>query len=344
MALLSSTVTGPSKPPYVVPTLGEIYSVPSNGLKVVSTFSGCGGSCLGFKMDGYRVLWANEFVPHAAMTYEINHRGVPLDRRDIREVTTSDVRDVIGDQEIDVFEGSPPCSSFSEAGAKDKGWGKEIKYSSGRQRSDDLFYEYARLVEGLRPKVFIAENTSGLIKGVAKGYFKQILAHLKSLDYEVEAKLLDAQWLGVPQRRERVFFIGVRKDLGKMPMWPKPFPYRYVLADVLPYVRSFHRPGLNSKGIPRAWHVAAEEPMNALTTHAIRQSKKGWFSSNGFIELHTGEKRRITLDELRLVSSFPNDFELTGNKYQAWERIARAVPPRVAYALAKTIREEILNG
>lgn len=110
-----------NKPPYRVPLMDEINALPWNGLNVVSTFSGCGGSCLGFKMAGYRVLWANEFIPAAQETYRANHPTTYLSTQDIRTVKASDIRAVIGDIEIDVLEGSPPCASFSTAGKREKG-------------------------------------------------------------------------------------------------------------------------------------------------------------------------------------------------------------------------------
>jgi DNA (cytosine-5)-methyltransferase 1 len=140
--------------------------------------------------------------------------------------------------ELDLLDGSPPCQAFSTAGTRAKQWGKENKHSDGTtQRSDDLFFQYARLLKGLKPKVFIAENVSGLVKGVAKGYFKDILRELKACGYVVEAKLLDAQWLGVPQQRQRVFFVGVRNDLAKKhglkPAFPNPLPYRYTVFEAI---------------------------------------------------------------------------------------------------------------
>jgi DNA (cytosine-5)-methyltransferase 1 len=146
----------------------EIAAVPWNGLKVVSTFSGCGGSCLGFRMAGYRVVWANEFIPAAAETYRANHPNTLLSTEDIRKVRPGAILEATGFKvgELDAMEGSPPCASFSTAGKREKHWGKAKKYSDTVQRVDDLFFEYVRLIEGLKPKVFVAENVSGLVKGV----------------------------------------------------------------------------------------------------------------------------------------------------------------------------------
>lgn len=227
-----------NKPPYRVPSMAEIATIPPNGYSAISTFSGCGGSSLGYKMAGFKVLWANEFIPAAQETYRANHPGTILDTRDIRKVQAQDILDAIGMQsgELDVFDGSPPCASFSTAGKREAGWGKVKAYSDTKQRTDDLFFEYVRLIEGVKPKVFVAENVSGLVKGTAKGYFLEILAALKGAGYRVSAKLLDAQWLGVPQMRQRIIFIGVREDLKAQPAHPKPLPYRYSVRDALPWI------------------------------------------------------------------------------------------------------------
>ncbi len=227
------------KPPYVVPSMADIArSKGSNGYRAVSTFSGCGGSCLGLEMAGFEILMASEFVEAARDTYRANHPGVFVDDRDIRTVTADDILEQVSLAvgELDLLEGSPPCASFSTAGKRAKGWGEVKKYSETKQQADDLFFEYARLVDGLQPKVFIAENVSGLVKGVAKGYFKMILRELKDCGYRVEAKLLDAKWLGVPQSRQRLIFMGVRNDLGVRPEWPDPLPYWYSIRDACPWI------------------------------------------------------------------------------------------------------------
>ena len=227
-----------NKPPYRVPSMQEIHTTEWNGYNVISTFSGCGGSSLGYKMAGYRVLWANEFIPAAQETYRANHPNIILDTRDIREVSADSILNAIGMQpgELDVFDGSPPCASFSTSGKREQGWGKVKKYSDTEQRVDDLFFEYARIVKGVQPKVFVAENVSGLVKGTAKGYFLEILAALKDCGYNVQARLLDAQWLGVPQTRQRLIFVGVRNDLHLAPAYPKPLGYRYSVRDALPHI------------------------------------------------------------------------------------------------------------
>ena len=111
--------------------MAEIAALPWNGYSAVSTFSGCGGSSLGYKMAGFRVLWASEFIPAAQDTYRANHPATILDTRDIRNVQASDILDAIGMKpgELDLFDGSPPCASFSTAGKREAGWGKVKAYS-----------------------------------------------------------------------------------------------------------------------------------------------------------------------------------------------------------------------
>lgn len=229
-----------TKPPYRVPSMAEINALPWNGFTAISTFSGCGGSSLGYRMAGFRVLWASEFIPAARDSYNANKGPhTILDGRDIRQVQPQDILDAVGLRvgELDLMDGSPPCAAFSTAGKREAGWNKVKAYSDTKQRVDDLFDEFIRLVGGLQPRVFIAENVYGLVKGTAKGYFLEVLAAFKACGYRVEAKLLDAQWLGVPQQRQRLIFQGVRTDLGLAPTWPKPLAYRYSVRDALPNIR-----------------------------------------------------------------------------------------------------------
>ena len=245
----------------------EIAAIPDNGYRVASTFSGCGGSSLGYRMAGYRVVWANEFIGPAQAVYRANFPDTPLDIRDIRLVKAAEILDATGLQvgELDLLDGSPPCASFSMAGKRHKGWGEVKNYSAGRkQRTEDLFFEYARLVDGLQPRVFVAENVSGLVKGAGKGYFLDILAALKAAGYRVRAQLLDAQWLGVPQARQRLIFVGTRLDLATDPAFPAPRSYRYSVRDALPWIGAVEcANGFNG-------HAMAPSSQPAATVQASR--------------------------------------------------------------------------
>tara|TARA_R110002167_G_C12664110_1_gene650205 strand:+ start:470 stop:1813 length:1344 start_codon:yes stop_codon:yes gene_type:complete len=241
------------KPSYRVPTMAEIVRIPFNGIKVASTFSGAGGSCTGYRMAGCRVVWANEFVPAAQESYRANASpNCILDGRDIREVQADDILKAskLERGELDIFDGSPPCQAFSTAGRREKGWGDKKKYEGGaEQKNEELFFEYVRLLDGIQPKAFIAENVSGLVKGTAKGFFLEILQRLKDCGYQVECRVLDAAWLGVPQHRRRAIFVGVRDDLNAVPVFPKPLAYQYTVRDALPWLSKVSMRNFSDKNI-----------------------------------------------------------------------------------------------
>ena len=242
------------KPPYRVPTVEEIKARPKHGLTLVSTFSGCGGSSLGFRMDGWNVLYASEFIEAARDSYLANFPDTFVDPRDIRDVTAESIlaRIGIGVGEVDVLEGSPPCSAFSTAGKREEGWGKVKKYSDSEQRVDDLFFEFARIVEGVQPKVFVAENVPGLLIGGARSIMHQIMARMRDAGYVVTGRVLNAADFGVPQRRRRLIFMGVRRDLadgGMRPAFPRAFGYQYVMKDAIPALMRAHHDTSGAWGV-----------------------------------------------------------------------------------------------
>jgi len=359
--------------------MSEVAALPWNGFNAISTFSGCGGSSLGYKMAGFRVLWASEFIPAAQETYRANHPKTILDTRDIRQVKAEEILAAIGMKpgELDLLDGSPPCASFSTAGAREAGWGKVKKYSDTTQRTDDLFFEFVRLVKGIQPKVFVAENVSGLVKGTAKGYFLEILAALKASGYRVTCRVLDAQWLGVPQQRQRTIFVGVRDDLNIDPVHPKPLAYRYSVRDALPWIVSvegangFNGHAYQSSTIQasRPLNVEAETDISRYAIGAEWDKLKIGEGSGKYLNLkrtridgashcisamggesagvasvcHPTEKRKFTIAELRRICAFPDDFILCGSYAQQWERLGRAVPPVMMSHVAATIRDRILS-
>jgi DNA (cytosine-5)-methyltransferase 1 len=331
----------------------EIKKLPHNGYNVISTFSGCGGSSLGYKMAGYKVLWANEFIPAAQEVYKINHPDTILDTRDIRTVSGSDILEAINMRpgELDLFDGSPPCASFSTAGKREDGWGKVKKYSDTVQRTDDLFYEYVRLITEIQPKVFVAENVSGLVKGSAKGYFLDILSALKSAGYRVSCKLLNSQWLGVPQARQRTIFIGVREDINIAPIHPDPFDYFYSINDAIDLSDEHPDMDISAFAIGKEWHkmkigstsdkyFSLVRPLPSLPCPTITATVGNMGAAS---VVHPTQCRNFSISELKRLSSFPDDFVLVGSYQQQAERIGRAVPPVMMKQIARTIDDYILS-
>jgi len=326
-----------TKPPYRVPLVSETAAAPRNGLNVASTFAGGGGSSYGYELAGYTVLWANEVVPAARDTYRANHPNTILDGRDIREVQAADILTAtgLGVGDLDLFDGSPPCQSFSTAGKREKGWGKVAAHADGTtQASDDLFFEYTRLLAGLRPRVFVAENVSGLVKGKAKGYFKLILAALQGCGYRVSARLLDAQWLGVPQARQRIIFVGVRDDLGMGPVHPSPLPYRYTVRDAI---------GGAGASMTMGAHGFFPGRVVQFDTEPAPAVAASGFGSYRYT-IHRGSAvATLAITELRRLCGFPDDYTLTGGYGDQWARLGNSVPPPMMQHVAATIRDRILQ-
>jgi DNA (cytosine-5)-methyltransferase 1 len=183
---------------------------------VFSCFACGGGSTMGYKLAGFNVLGCNEIDPKMIEAYKINHNPKYAFLEPIQ--TFKNRKDLPQElYELDILDGSPPCSSFSMAGKRDKDWGKEKKFREGQaeQVLDTLFFDFIDLAKELKPKVVVAENVKGLLMGKAKDYVKKIYEDFDKAGYYLQHHLLDASKMGIPQKRQRVFFIGIRKDLAK---------------------------------------------------------------------------------------------------------------------------------
>ena len=181
---------------------------------VFSCFSCGGGSTMGYKLAGFDVIGCCEIDPKMIEVYIQNHNPKYPFLEGIQEFAE---RDEYPEElyNLDILDGSPPCSSFSMAGSREKGWGEEKKFREGQadQVLDTLFFDFIKLAKKLQPKVVIAENVKGLLLGDAQSYVNDILLALDDAGYKTDYKLLNASKMGVPQRRERVFFHAIRKDL-----------------------------------------------------------------------------------------------------------------------------------
>lgn len=199
--------------------------------KVFSCFACGGGSTMGYKLAGFDVIGCNEIDPKMMEAYRANHNPK---YSYLEPIQTFKLRDDLPKElyELDILDGSPPCSSFSMAGNRDKDWGKEKKFREGQamQVLDTLFFDFIDLAAKLQPKVVVAENVKGILLGDAIQYVREIHREFDKAGYFIQHWLLDASKMGVPQRRERVFFIGLRKDLAK------PFLRQINLFDIVPYL------------------------------------------------------------------------------------------------------------
>ena len=206
----------PNSNKYFQYTLAELKKLSDRKLfNVVSFFAGGGGSSCGYKLAGGDMICVNEFQQVHADTYSANWPDTPVIVDDIKKITGKTIREKIGDVEIDILDGSPPCPPFSMSGTKRKGWGKEkMAYGFKQERIEDLTFEQVRLVKELQPKVVICENVKGLTMEYARDYLNMMLQEFEDCGYIMTHKVLNAWEHGVPQKRQRVFMVGVRNDVA----------------------------------------------------------------------------------------------------------------------------------
>lgn len=203
-------------------------------VKVFSTFSCGGGSTMGYKKAGFEVIGNCEIDPRMNEIYKNNHHPRHNFLMDLRDFNTlTELPDEL--YHLDILDGSPPCSTFSTAGNRSDDWGKEKVFREGQKKQtlDDLFFIFLDTVEKLKPKVVVAENVTGLIKGNARGYVNEIIKRFHSAGYEVQLFRLNAAFMDVPQARERVFFIANNRHYPKLELHfdHKPMTFGEVRAE-----------------------------------------------------------------------------------------------------------------
>ena len=190
---------------------------PDKEVKVFTTFSCGGGSSMGYKRAGFQVLGNCEIDPKINEMYKKNHHpkyNFLMDLRDFNKL--ENIPEEL--YHLDILDGSPPCSTFSTQGIREKAWGVNKKFKEGQkaQRLDDLFFVYLDTVEKLKPKISIAENVAGILMGNARGYCNEVIKRYHELGYEVQVFKLNSAFMDVPQKRERVFFIANNQGYPKL--------------------------------------------------------------------------------------------------------------------------------
>jgi DNA (cytosine-5)-methyltransferase 1 len=313
---------------------------------VISTFAGTGGSSLGYHWAGFKELLAIDFDAHAVQCFKLNFPDVPVWHRSVIDVTGDEIMDFcnIKPGELDVFDGSPPCQGFSTAGKREV-----------RDPRNDLFAHYYRLVTELQPKVFVMENVSGMVKGTMKGRFIEIMNVLKTGNYNVKCKLMNAMYYGVPQARQRLIFIGVRKDLNKAPVFPtasnRIVTTKQAIGKLKREELGFYPPITNAfiksilskmkAGESGSDHHPKQSYFNCKRLYWTRPSQTLTKTFSGFI--HPIEERHISINEAKLLCSFPIEWKLGADFHDAWARLGNAVMPKFMQAIAETIKTKILT-
>lgn len=339
--------------------LTDLASVPQNGIKVMSTFACGGGSSMGYKRAGCEVIAANDIDPEMAWHYNLNIKPKHYFLCPINELLTKDLPPELF--ELDILDGSPPCSTFSMAGSREKAWGKDKHFREGQAKQvlSDLFFDYLDLVGRLKPKVAIAENVKGMLIGNAKGYTKMVMARFKELGYRPQLFLLNAADCGVPQKRERVFFVAVRNDIDVPPLKLAP-THRWISAgeatsDIQEITESeraetaptdtdrrFYnetKPGDSYKVACMRLHGKASF-FNHVRLHKDRPSPT--FTSQVDKYNHWSEMRSLTYREAKRIGSFPDDYHAKTDKIGKY-MIGMSVPPKMTEQVARAVCQQWLG-
>jgi len=325
--------------------------------RVFSCFCCGGGSSMGYKLAGYNVLGGLEVDSKIASIYIKNHNPKYMYQEDIRNfLNRSDIPDELF--ELDILDGSPPCTPFSMAGIREKGWGIERNYAEGRikQTLDDLFGIFIQLIKKLQPKVSVIENVLGLNKGNAKKYMSLIGTAIQDAGYNFFWKVLDSSVMGVPQKRQRIFFICVRKDINikksgllkNKPILNLNFNEKIIKCKEI--LDNNDKKEKNKKNLGSIyWNLCS--PGN---TFASIIKNKSWFSkrrynNNNVIQTlctckddhwHPTICRTLNKQEWINASSFPQDYQFENKEYYI---IGNSVPPVMMAQISHRIYQQILS-
>lgn len=325
-------------------SLADLPKDPTRGT-VFSTFACGGGSSMGYKRAGFKVLGCCEIDPKINAIYKRNlhpKHSFVMDLRDFNKL--ENLPEEL--YSLDILDGSPPCSTFSMAGSREDAWGKEKKFAEGQKKQtlDDLFFVFLETVEKLKPKVVVAENVKGLVVGNARGYVNEIIKRFRELGY--------GAFMNVPQRRERVFFVANRMGYPKLRLDPKekPIPFGavksaegkpiakgdslastgHLLAKAKPGDKNLADINLRMRGknigftIPLVWDGDIAPTLTATMT-PVRMPDATYFSP----------------EDMRNISTFPQDYDFSeGGKVKS-ERVnfmcGMSVPPNMVAHIADAI-------
>lgn len=307
--------------------------------KVLSTFACGGGSTMGYKLAGFDVIGHNDIDPDMIDVYKLNHNPKYSFLESIE--TFSKRKDLPKEfYNLDILDGSPPCSSFSIAGNREDDWGKEKIFREGQalQVLDTLFFDFIYLAKELQPKVVVAENVKGLLIGEAKKYVRKIYDEFDKAGYYCQHFLLNSETMGVPQSRERVFFVCLRKDLSEQFLHQKDmftimpkieFNFNENLIPIKNFASGKQKKETQNYSESRYGDVMlnVNRPSNTITTDINRY----WLDENTLIDDKT----------VSLIGSYPLDYNHNGMNPQYV--IGMSVPPVMTAQIASNIYDQWLS-
>jgi len=329
-----------------------------HGAKVFSCFSGGGGSSMGYKLAGYDIIGINEIDRKMVSSYLDNNNVSHLFEMPIQELLLLDkLPEELYD--LDILDGSPPCSAFSISGLREKTWGKKRKFREGQSEQilDMLFFDFIELGRRLRPKIMVAENVKGILSGNAIEYVSKILERFDDAGYKCRYKLLNSSLMGVPQRRERVFFTAIESKY----------------ADIIGYDDMYQsNPSLslcfNEQLIPFCF-VEKEEDSQRNISDRMYELWEKTVLGNSFSEAHPRGSyfnevklsrdavsntiraagrpyhpsipRYINDEECKAIGSFPKDYSSSGRDLTYV--VGMSVPPVMMAQIAHQIKKQWLD-
>lgn len=325
----------------------------------MSTFSCGGGSSMGYKLAGCEVAVANDIDPQMAYHYKKNLNPEHYFLCPIGDLLSKELPEVC--YNLDILDGSPPCSTFSMSGKREKDWGKDKHFREGQAKQvlSDLFFDYLALVEKLKPKVAIAENVKGMLAGNAKGYTKAVMKKFTSLGYTPQVFLINSADCGVPQTRERVFFVAVRNDLNKPKLKLAPnkkwITCKAATIDLQDLTKAEQeKVKFTAAGDKKWWPLT--KPGQAFKHAVIRETGKNTHFSQMKLNsrkpsctltatdqmYHWSVPRYLTFNEWKRLGSFPDNYEAKTDKIGKY-MIGMSVPPRMTEVVARAVCEQWLD-
>jgi DNA (cytosine-5)-methyltransferase 1 len=336
--------------------LSDLKKVPSNGIKVMSTFSCGGGSSMGYKLAGCDVIAANDIDPEMADHYRANLDPKHYFLCPIRDLITTALPEEL--MNLDILDGSPPCSTFSMAGSREKAWGKEKFFREGQAKQvlSDLFFDYLDLVEHLKPKVAIAENVKGMILGNAKGYTKLIMQRFKEIGYRPQLFLINAADCGVPQKRERVFFCAVRNDIDVPPLlivannsWVSVENATKDVQILTPEEIEETKPNNTDLkywantpcGTDYGTAFKERYGKESFWNHKKLDKNEPSFTLTATHDMfnHWNQCRKLSYREWKRIGTFPDDYKAKSDRIGKY-MIGMSVPPKMTAVVAKAVCEQ----
>lgn len=330
--------------------------IPKRTYNVVELFAGAGGLALGLEKAGFKEAALVEIDKYACQTLRKNRPNWNVIEEDIIKVAEKGIRSYLSEGiKVDLLSGGYPCQAFSYAGHK-------MGLNDVR---GTMFYYYAKILEELKPKMFLAENVRGLVSHDNGKTLRTMIEVFTSIGYRVTWKVLNAWDYNVAQKRERIVIIGIREDIDNSIVYkyPKPYDYKPVLRDVLKnvpksdgakyppkkarvlelvppggywrdlpdeiakeYMGSSYYSGGGRTGMAR--RISWDEPCLTLTcSPAQKQTER----------CHPDETRPFTIREYARIQSFPDDWEFVGSMSEQYKQIGNAVPVELARAVGLSI-------